>query len=67
MRHPLNINTLTQVFADVLNVKIASVNPNDLGARVSRRLAKQFYELHLSGGDLSTFASVIDQAREELK
>ncbi len=67
MRNPLNIETLTQVFADVLNVKIASVNPNDLGARVSRSLAKQFYELHLSGGDLSTFAPVIDEARNELK
>jgi hypothetical protein len=67
MRQPLNINTLIQVFADVLNVKIASVNSNDLGARVSRRLAKQFYELHISGGDLSTFAIVIDQARDELK
>ena len=67
MRQPLNITTLIQVFADVLNVKIASVNSNDLGARVSRRLAKQFYELHISGGDLSTFAIVIDQARDELK
>ena len=67
MRNPLNIETLNQVFADVLNVKIASVNPNDLGARVSRRLAKQFYELHLSGGDLSTFAPVVDEARNELK
>jgi hypothetical protein len=67
MRNPLNIETLTQVFADVLNVKIASVNANDLGARVSRRLAKQFYELHLTGGDLSTFAPVIEEARKEIK
>jgi len=66
MRNPLNIQTLTKVFADVLNVKYTDFGSNKKEMRIAKDLAVKFHDLHLSGGDLSTFAPVIDQAKKKL-